>query len=89
MQTILTLFIIKGYYTSSRIDCGIAKSLAQALLLPATFRTLYVILSRIFCTGNIHFGTELRPMFFLFMPAGHIATARDLGNAAETNNGIT
>ncbi len=28
-------------------------------------------------------------MFFLFMPAGHIVTARDLGNAAETNNGIT
>ncbi len=23
-------------------------------------------------------------MFFLFMPAGHIATALDLGNAAET-----
>ncbi len=26
--------------------------------------------------------------FFLFMPAGHIATVRDLGNAAETKNEI-
>ncbi len=26
----------------------------------------------------------LHSMFFLFMPAGHIATDRDLGNAAET-----
>ncbi len=28
-------------------------------------------------------------MSFLFMAAGHIAMARDLGNTAETNNGIT
>ncbi len=30
--------------------------------------------------------TALPPMFFLFMPIGHIATTWDLGNAAEIND---
>ncbi len=96
--------IIKGYCTSSRINCGMAKSLVLAracegllageaitLLLYTcyfTFSTIYVILTRI-----VHkkqpFRHSIVPNVFLFMPAGYIATARDLGNAAETNNGIT
>ncbi len=45
----------------------------------------YVILSRILHKRS-PFRHGIDPMFFLFMPVGHIATARDLSDEAQTNN---
>ncbi len=39
-----------------------------------------------FYTRKAHFDTALLPIFVPFMPVRHIAKARDLGNAAETNH---
>ncbi len=74
-------------------SCGSIRWTSAITLLLCTwyfnFSTCYVILSRIL-HRKAHFDTEFLPMFFLFMPVGHIhvATAGDLGNADETNDWI-
>ena len=50
---------------------------------------LRVIIKVVFYTRKAHFDTALLAMFFLSMSVGHIAMARDLGNAAEINDRIT
>ncbi len=37
--------------------------------------------------GKADFDTAVLPTLSISIPAGHIATARELGNAAEINNG--
>ncbi len=70
-----------------------AKSLAQAhpiiIYLLVHFQNTTRDIKSHFYAREAYFGTALRPMFSIFIPVAHMATVRDLGNAAETNNGIT
>ncbi len=67
--------LVQRFVYARTDDNGVNDELLHHYYIPVTFRN--VILNA-FHTRKAHFGTALRPMVFLFMPVGHIATAATL-----------